>query len=182
VRRRTIADLRSDAKALIPHANLEQVYAVNTSLRVHDRNGSTPLTCETDLLVKGERAGRFLEAWARYETTAHTADAASEGNGAVDGDTDSPGAAATHVWTALVEGVAVFELDDPDLVTTEDQVEAFALLVGMPILHPYAREWTQTLTGHSQYPAFTLGLIESPAELDSQHVVELPDREATDSP
>lgn len=144
--------------------NLEQVYAVNTSLRVHNRSQTTPFSCETDLRVKGERSSGRIETWARYETTAH---ADAEGQ-----EADS----STAVWTAIVEGVAVFTLEDPGMQVSDDQLEAFALLVGMPILHPFAREWTQTLTGHSQYPAFTLGLIESPAELDPDHVIEFPDR------
>lgn len=168
MRRRTVAELRIDAKVLIPHVNLEQVYAVNTSLRVHDRNQATPFNCETDLRFKGERVGGRIEAWTRYETNAHTDSA---------GETGAPDSA-TPVWTALVEAVAVFTLDDPDLNVTEDQIEAFALLVGMPILHPYAREWTQTLTSQSQYPAFTLGLVESPAELDPEQVIEFPERDA----
>lgn len=164
MRSRTVGELRDDAKTLIPCVELEQVYAVNTSLRVHSRSQTTPFNCATDLRVKGEHANGRVETWARYETTAHA--------DAEEAEADS----STAVWTAIVEGVAVFTLDDPEMQISDDQLEAFALLVGMPILHPFAREWTQTLTGHSQYPAFTLGLIESPAEFDPGHVIDFPDR------
>lgn len=131
-------------------------------MRVHDREQSTPFQCQTELQVRGSQPGRYVESWARYETTARSGDG-SDGS--------------VLVWTAIVECVARFSLDAPDFVASDDQLEAFALLVGTPALHPYAREWTQTLTSHTQYPAFTLGLLDSLAELDPEYVLELPDRD-----
>lgn len=164
MRTRSVAELRTDAKALLPHVNLEQVYTVHTSFRVHDRSQSRPFKCSTDLRVRGEHNGDVVESWSRYETVARS------------DSTENP----VDVWTAVVECIAMFRLDDPDLQISEDRLEAFALLVGMPALHPYAREWTQTLTAQSQYPAFTLGLIESPAEFDADHIIELSDREVAE--
>lgn len=172
MRSRAIGDLREDAKVVLEHADLEQVYAVNTSLQVHDRNQVPPLTVESDLRVRGEQIGDRVEAWARYETTARR-----DPSDGTDADEAIEGGVVVDVWTVRIECVAVFKLDDPDLSLTDDQVEAFALLVGMPTVHPYAREWTQTLTGHSQYPAFTMGLIDSPAEGDPEDVLEFPDDE-----
>lgn len=165
MRRRTVGELRGDAKVLVPHVALQQVYTVHTSFRVHDRNQQTPFRSATELRVNGVRNGDRVESHSRYETTARS-------------DTENP----VDVWTAVVECVAVFRLDDPDLQISDEELEAFALLVGMPALHPYAREWTQTLTSQSQYPAFTLGLLNSPAELDDEHMIELPDREERIAP
>lgn len=161
MRKRTVAELREDAKVILPAANLEQVYAIHTSMQVHNRHQATPLQCETTLLVKGQQIDDHIEAWARYDTTA-----------SADGDDGEP----IPVWTVVLECVATFGLSDSELAPTEDQLEAFALLVGTPALHPYARAWTQTLTSHTQYPAFTLGLLDSLAELDPDHVITLPER------
>lgn len=133
---------------LLPHTGNEEQVGLRTATDRPRRS-------------RREHRRRHIESWARYETVAQS------------DDVENP----VDVWTALVECVAVFELDDPDLAISEDPVEAFGLLMGMPVLHPYAREWTQTLTSHSQYPAFTLGLIDSPAEFDPGHVNEFPDRE-----
>lgn len=127
-------------------------------MRVHDRDQEPPFECSTELQVRGVLDGHRLECWSRYETTARGADET------------------VRVWTVVVECVASFVLDAADVIATEEQVEAFALVVGTPVLHPYAREWTQTLTSHSQYPAFTMGLLEPLGELDPEQTVELPVR------
>lgn len=158
--------MRESALRVLPYLELDQVYAVQTGLKTHNRFQSPPFRTDTNLRILGRQRNDAVEVWAHYTTDVFT--------DREDGDEEP-------VWTVKVECVAVFEakVEDPDF--EDKDLEAFALLVGAPALHPYAREWTQTLSSHSQYPAFTIGLLDSIAELPEDEEIELTEPEqATD--
>jgi hypothetical protein len=167
LRERKVGDLRDGARRVLELVDLEQVFSVNSSYTTRDRTLSPPFRVETQLRVLGRQHGTHIEVWARYVTEAFKD--VSEGE-------------STGVWSAEVEYVATFGFVDgiPTASCAEEDVEAFALLVGTPAIHPYAREHTQAMTGRSQYPAFTLGLLNSLAELPDEHVIQLEEREDND--
>lgn len=142
-------------------ADLSQVYLAAAHLVTHEFRQDPPFTSDTNVQVKYERPrADTLEIWARYVTNVSTAE-------------EDP-AARTPVWTIEVECVAEYELAG-DAQLQDLGCEAFAVLVGAPAIHPYAREWTQSLSSQSRYPALTLGLMGSLAEMSDDHVVEFPD-------
>ncbi|WP_231250021.1 hypothetical protein [Nocardioides furvisabuli] len=144
---------------------LAQVYTVGTQLETFDRFQGPPFITDTQVHVVGERRGDAVEVRARYTT-----DASKEREDDGEGEP-------IPLWTISAECIATFHITgDPEEVEfTDDQLEGFALLVGAPAIHPYARELTQDLSGRTLYPAFTLGLLHSFAELDDQTEIELSD-------
>lgn len=162
MRTRTVAELREEIKTLAPSLSLEQIFAAKTSFETFTRANGALGNCQTEALVRAECVGRTIEVRARYITTGEI--------GGVD-DTVPP----KEAWTAMVEGVAIFALGDSFTEVTNGQVEAVGVLLGLPALHPYAREWTQTLTGQSQFPAFSMGLMDSPSELPADTEIEFPE-------
>jgi hypothetical protein len=157
----------------MPGLGLSQIYLHDSSLTTHNRNLAPPFHVETGINVRARRrSDGAVEVWATYITDVSTQDRQ---------DGDIP------VWTVSLRIVARYErLDDGEPAEgepfTRDDLEAFALLVGAPAIHPYAREWTQTLSSHSQYPALTMGLMQSIAELPEDQTIDLVAADAEDLP
>lgn len=165
MRSRTVRDLKDSARVVLEHVELAQIYTVSSHLETFDRFQDPPFTTDTQLHVVGERRGRAVEVRARYTT-----DASKEREVEKERELIS-------LWAVSAECIATFDIvsDSEDIEFTDDQLEGFALLVGAPAIHPYARELTQDLSGRTLYPAFTLGLLRSFAELDDATEVELAD-------
>jgi hypothetical protein len=163
LRSRTVGELRDSARALLGELGLEQIHILRCELETFDREQEGPFSTDTGFQVTGIRQGDAIEARALYVTEAVKK--------LDDGDT-------VPIWTIEVECAAVFEgTDGADLdAFTDDQIEAFAVLVGAPALHPYVRELTQSLSSRTMYPAFTLGLMASFAEMPPDFEIEFPDR------
>lgn len=96
----------------------------------------------------------------RYEITAAPDSSTGEH------DTDD------EAWQALVEVHGVWPLTGKEDFK-QSHGQAFALAVGAMALHPYARTYLQAAVAASGYPAFTLSVMHSLMETDSDGLVDL---------
>ena len=163
MRTRTVASLREAADRVLQTADLEEVYLVRSVFDSSELDAKPPFSASTTLQVKGSHVPGRIDVRARYQTVATVGD-------------DEPDV----VWSAEVECVAVFSVPEDLPIHSDDDVEAFAIVMGGPTLHPYAREYTQSLTAKSAYPAFTLGLLVPVLAFPDDHELELTDREEPD--
>jgi hypothetical protein len=142
VRTRTVGDLREGAARVLARADLDEVYLVRAEIEGAHPVLAPPFETDTDLRVRALRQHGQIQAWCRYVVTSL-----------------AEGRTAQQAWRAEVECIACFDYP-PELPTpSEEDLEAFAFVVGSPILHPYGREFLQGLTSKTAYPAFTMGLL-----------------------
>lgn len=158
-----MADLREGAERVLAVCDLSQVYLASSHSQTHNHFVDPPFSTDTSVAVRGHQTAGRVEAWAQYVTEASKLEDGSE--------------APIPVWTVMVECVAVFDaaVDIPDF--SDDDLEAFAVVMGAPTIHPYAREATQSLSGRSPYPAFTLGLLTPVLAMPDDFQVDFPDRD-----
>lgn len=166
MRVRSVGELRDSARPLLGDLRLEQIHVLRCELETFDQDQEPPFSTETGFEVTGVRSHNTVEARASYVTSAFKR---------LEDDETVP------IWSVEVECAAVFAGADLDQFTDE-QIEAFSVLVGAPAIHPYVRELTQSLTSRTVYPAFTMGLMKSFAEMPADTEIEFPDRsEAIDT-
>lgn len=166
MRKRTVAELREGADRVLKRADLAAVYVASASLLTHRRDGEPPFNVDTTIQVHGELVDGRIEARAKYVTSAHSTN---------DDELESP------IWTVELECVASFDLAADSPAVPENDLEAFAVVMGPPTVHPYARELTQSLSSRTPYPALTLGLMRPILAFPDDHVVEFPEPDPIDA-
>lgn len=102
-----------------------------------------------------------IETWARYVVTA----------------TSGEGDDLKVVWEIEIECFALFGFLEDRIEFEHDDLMAFALLVGAPGLHPFVRDYVQSLTSKSAFPAFTMGLMTPLTSLPDDEEVDISDHD-----
>lgn len=78
------------------------------------------------------------------------------------------------VWKIEMNWISQY-VGEPKAVNSfaDQDLEAFALVMGPPTVHPYARELAQSITSRSAYPAFTMGLLTPITALPDDELVQI---------
>lgn len=154
----TVGELRKDAQAALDHVSLSDIYLADGKWSCSDPASlGSDLTVDSAVQVRGELADSELRVWVRYRVTATAsgiAEAAREAWEAF-GDIELPDVA----WNSDSEWVASYAYDGDASTLDSRQVHSFALVMGPPTVHPYARHLVQDWTSKSWFPAFTLDLL-----------------------
>jgi hypothetical protein len=149
----TVGEMRELASKVLQHVTLRDISLASLAVRGAIPLLSGPFDVEQEVSVKGEQlAGRnAVQAWAKYEVTAtrHREDQPVKQSGSAD-----------PAWAVTCEIVADYPGDADSLPEFKaEELNAFALLVGLMAIHPYARETVQSMTGRLGYPPFTLEML-----------------------
>jgi len=154
----TIADLRSQASQVNDGAELDTITLVRLDFTIGEASTEQRINVENNLIVRGIASGRRVQALGHYWVSAQP-------EGAPDDD-------APFVWRVLIE-VSANYLRNEEADFAEQDLDAFALMIGAPALHPYAREVLQSITARSPFPAYTLGQLIALSSFPDDQVLEL---------
>jgi hypothetical protein len=128
-----------------------------------------PFQVSQDVNVKGEQSSDRLSvhAWALYRVEA-TLEAGPDAEQPPEGGS---------AWSLTMEMVADYPTDENVEAPEFDggELSAFALLIGLPAIHPFAREAVQNMTGRLGYPPFTLEMLTPISAHPDDELVEMSD-------
>lgn len=160
----TVGEMRELASKVLQHVTLRDISLASLVVRGATPLLSGPFDVEQEVSVKGEQPdGRnAVQAWAKYEVTAMQNREAQPADQSISVD---------PAWAVTCEFVADYPCDSGSLPEfNADELSAFALLVGLMAIHPYARETVQSMTGRLGYPPFTLEML-TPVSGEADDVV-----------
>lgn len=143
-----VADLRSWASDVLNEVSIKDVRLRRLEADSGERPVEGPYSVSTELRFRGEQVDhRTIETISEYRVVCTQADEAA--------DAPEDG---TEVWHVECELRGSFLADEEkDLVPFgPDQLNAFAMVVGVIHIHPYARETVQSISSRLGYPPFTL--------------------------
>jgi hypothetical protein len=153
----TVRDLRERAGEALAVCELQDVRLLSASARSSNPVRPGPFVVNAEIRVKGEDNGEegIVYSFARYQLVA-----------VLESDEQ------TEAWAATVEHVATYRKNS-ELKLTQDQLNSFALAIGVMNLHPYARESAQSLVSRMGYPPFTMDLLHPVTGLPDEDEIEI---------
>jgi hypothetical protein len=151
----SVRNLRDNAQRVLDVAELAEVALQGAEFKAHETDPIETLETKVELNVHSGRNENWVLARCEYSV-----EATEVGN------------SANVAWTAKIECIAYYECKSPSQFTSEE-LQSFALIVGAPTLHPFARSHLQMLTALSRYPAYTLGLLKPLSALPDEHVISI---------
>ena len=136
----TVGQLREWAQAVLDEVDLTNVRLRSLECRAAPRPVAGPFAVDMDLRFSGQRVDDLLvESVSTYEVVCRARESDRE------------------AWSVVCELVGDYRAVDDELSEfTDDQLDAFAMVIGVVQLHPYARETVQSASGRLGYPPFTL--------------------------
>lgn len=139
----TVGELREQAGEALAVCELQDVRLLSASAHSSNPVRPGPFVVNAEIQVKGgeNREEGTIQSFSRYRLT-----------GVLEADETA------EAWAATVEHVATYRKSS-DLELTQDQLNSFALVVGVMNIHPYARESVQSLVSRMGYPPFTMDLL-----------------------
>ncbi|MGL5826998.1 MAG: protein-export chaperone SecB [Nocardioides sp.] len=121
-------------------------------------NLTGPLNIESALSVRGLATQAHVETRSQYRLTAVSGEGASN-----------------VAWMTELEFAALFTAAGVETNFEQEELEAFAILSGAVILHPFARDLVHSLSSRSSYPALTMGILTPASDLPDDLEIELDD-------
>lgn len=172
---RSVGELRRDAGKVLDVVELESVYLVDSKYESQVQAGEIKLVSAYAVETRSGRSERSVTVWVRHRAFAL----------AVTDEDDVPKDAAElseafvderYAWRAETDWVAEYSAPagSTDAFTTKE-LNAFAMVLGPPTVHPYARELVQSLVARGRYPAFTMGLLIPISAMRDDEVIEIED-------
>lgn len=154
----TIGELRERASRVLDICDLHDVRLV----RSETDSAHPPLLgtfdVDTDIQFKAvDRSGEALDVFARYTVTANSS--------------ESP---ELEAWQVKLELAAVYRKSKNEAIDDEDAA-AFAAIVAMMNIHPYAREMVQSSVQRLGYAPFTMDMLQSLGAMPDDQEVNLGD-------
>lgn len=163
--------LRELAGQVLPYVRLLHVALVaNTSESSLPPGGN--VSVKTDISVKCEQG----ETGSIVVSVLYDVLARAEGDVAVSESPDDAGEAIA--WRSVSQWDVYFSPEEDSATVPRfdaRQLESFAMMMGPPTVHPFAREFVQGLTGRGNYPPFTLELLTPLGALPDDEVVGVSD-------
>lgn len=175
---RTVRDLREGAARVLSAVNLESVILVDSEHHSMPQEFDGALKVVYSIEVSSRQGPGAVECQVGYSAFAIPSEVLAED---FDGGSDiHPELIAAHAaWNSESVWVAFFRrTDDTGEEFEPSDLQAFAMLMGPPTVHPYARELLQSLTARSPYAAFTLELLTPLSALEDDEIVEIADTAA----
>ena len=174
---KTVGELRAGANAVLADVELQEVFLARSNLASRPRQES-----DATLSVGFSAQTRFdlrsdgdLHVWLKYLVFALPPSEAEKVSSA-ESEIDEEQMLERSAWSIESEWVAKYSGDADTLSEhTHAELNAFAIVMGPPTVHPYARDLVQSLTGRSEHAAFTLGLLTPVSAMPDDAVIDIGD-------
>jgi hypothetical protein len=154
-----IADIRASAAKVLDHVKLTDVRLATLTADAAGPVAPGPFDVSTDISWKAVLGENTIEVWAQYGVAAVRA-----------ADIRADGTAPNSVWSIEMEQVGSWTITTP-VQFADDELDCFAMAVGVMVVHPYARTTVQNIVGQLGYPPFTLEMMTNLAEGDADDTV-----------
>lgn len=154
--RTTVGDLRERAGRVLSICDLYEIRLVQSESRSAHPALTGTFDVETDVQFKAEHRPRDqqLDVFAQYSVTATSAD-----------DPE------VEAWQVRLELVAIYRKNGDVPIADEDGT-AFAAIIGMVHIHPYARENVQSFVQRHGYAPFTMDMLQPISALPDDHEID----------
>lgn len=150
----TVRRVRECSMAVLAHVRIEDVHVLDASFHGVHPVQDGPFEVDWSVQIKAQQEEVTLDCFSRYEVTA-------------------TGAEGAEAWAMQLELVGSWRMADDTPEFDDEHRTCFALAVGVPALHPYAREAIQSGVSRLGYPPFTMEMITSVANRDPDDVIDL---------
>lgn len=153
--RLTVGRLCGFASEVLSYLQIHDVRIYRTECRGAHPVADGPFQVNWSAQVRAEQPDGDVDCFSRYDITAR-------------------GAAGVQAWTVVLEVVGVWRMTAGSIPAfDDDHLTSFALAIGVPALHPYAREAVQSAVSRLGYPPFTLEMVSSVANGDPDDAIDL---------
>lgn len=170
----SVGELRAATQDVLGLVDLSSVYLATSSFAARPSNSDDEeLASAYSVQTRCERSSQWLRCWIKYDAFALRA--GPDGLPEDPEDLSPQQIEELYAWRSTTEWVAEFNSLGSDLVENTELINcsAFALVIGPPTVHPYAREHLQGLIAKSPHAAYTLGLLQPITAMPDDRLIEL---------
>lgn len=165
----TVGEIRELAGEVLENVELRSVFLLSATHSNHPPSESSEISAVWTIHLAASQTDAAIEVKVRYEAYAVDSTVLPQ-----EGEIDSEVLDEHYLWRSESEWMIIYANSTQEVPRFgKPQLDAFAMVMGPPNAHPYARQHLQSMTAMGPYPAFTMELFTPVTSFPNETVFEL---------